>query len=413
HQHAEYTGPEGSTGNDSRVIAASGAEYRAITMRRLSPYEGFTVAVAWQKGIVTAPGESEKLGWWLSDNAGILALLAGLIVTGLYYVYAWNRVGRDPPRGTIIPLFSPPPGLTPAGARFIWKQRFDDKAFASALVGLAVKGGLRIGDDHGGFAVTKRSIGSGGTPLARADRALYNAIPEGTTALKSTNHAIVSRLRSTLEGVLDGEYEGSVFLRNIGWFWKGLAVSFVCLVIAALLLPAEDAMTGLVAIGWMSIWWGVILTVAWASLKSGFSQRGAVKKIGALFKLMFLIPFAAGGVAAPVLMISEAGSPRLYMLVGAAMLLGIINLVFFHLLRAPTVAGRKLLDQLEGFRMYMTTVEEDRLKVLHPPEKTPELFERYLPYALALDCENAWNKKFAAVLAAAAAAGATAPMWYS
>jgi len=51
--------------------------------------------------------------------------------------------------------------------------------------------------------------------------------------------------------------------------------------------------------------------------------------------------------------------------------------------------------------------------VLNPPEKTPELFERYLPYALALDCENEWNAKFTAVLAAAAAAGAAAPIWYS
>ena len=63
--------------------------------------------------------------------------------------------------------------------------------------------------------------------------------------------------------------------------------------------------------------------------------------------------------------------------------------------------------------MYMKTAEEERLKILNPPEKTPELFERYLPYALALDCENEWNAKFTAVLAAAALAGATAPVWYS
>ena len=83
------------------------------------------------------------------------------------------------------------------------------------------------------------------------------------------------------------------------------------------------------------------------------------------------------------------------------------------LLSAPTVSGRQVLDQLEGFRMYMKTAEEERLKILNPPEKTPELFERYLPYALALDCENEWNEKFTAVLAAAALAGATAPVWYS
>jgi len=36
-----------------------------------------------------------------------------------------------------------------------------------------------------------------------------------------------------------------------------------------------------------------------------------------------------------------------------------------------------------------------------------------LPYALALDCENEWNAKFTAVLAAAALSGAAAPVWYS
>jgi uncharacterized membrane protein len=52
--------------------------------------------------------------------------------------------------------------------------------------------------------------------------------------------------------------------------------------------------------------------------------------------------------------------------------------------------------------------------VLHPPEKTPELFEKYLPYAIALDVENHWADKFAGVLAAAAAAGSTAGTmgWY-
>ena len=88
-------------------------------------------------------------------------------------------------------------------------------------------------------------------------------------------------------------------------------------------------------------------------------------------------------------------------------------MIFYRLLQAPTESGQRLRDQIEGFRLYLSTAEEERLKVLHPPEKTPELFERYLPYALALDCENEWNAKFAAVLAAAAAAGAAAPVWYS
>ena len=163
----------------------------------------------------------------------------------------------------------------------------------------------------------------------------------------------------------------------------------------------------------MSIWWGVVLTFLWFTLKGLFQGKGIASRVGSVFMLLFLVPFVGGGVMAPLGMLMGAGSPRLYLLIGTAVLLGVMNLVFFYLLRAPTLPGRKLLDEIEGFRLYMTTAEEERLKVLHPPEKTPELFERYLPYALALDCENEWNAKFASVLAAAAMAGAAQPSWYS
>jgi uncharacterized membrane protein len=178
-------------------------------------------------------------------------------------------------------------------------------------------------------------------------------------------------------------------------------------------MPPEDGFAGLFLVGWMSIWWGVVLTFLWFTLKGLFQGKGIVSRVGSVFMLLFLVPFVGGGVMAPLGVLMGSGSPRLYLLIGTAVLLGVMNLVFFYLLRAPTLPGRKLLDEIEGFRLYMTTAEEERLKVLHPPEKTPELFERYLPYALALDCENEWNAKFAAVLAAAAMAGAAQPSWYS
>ncbi len=411
-QHAAYTGPQGASGRDFRVVTAQGAEYRAETTARLAPNEGFTVAVAWQKGIVAAPTEAERRRWFLSDNAGLFALLAGLLATVGYYLYAWSKVGRDPPPGTIIPLFAPPPGLGAAGSRFVWKQKFDDRGFAAALVGLAVKGRLKIIDADGDFAVEKKP--DQGPALTRAESALYGGLSSGTTVLEKSNHLKVRAMRAVLEKALKDEYEGSVFLRNLGWFWAGAGVSAAGLLIAALLLPAEDSMVGLFAAGWSSIWWGVILTVAWSAIRGLFTARGVLRKLGSMMAMFFFIPFMIAGIAAPAaILFGGDGTPALYMLIGTAVLLGIVNLVFFHLLRAPTVPGRKLLDQLEGFRMYMTTAEEERLKILHPPEKTPELFERYLPYALALDCENEWNTKFAAVLAAAAVAGAAAPVWYS
>jgi uncharacterized membrane protein len=47
------------------------------------------------------------------------------------------------------------------------------------------------------------------------------------------------------------------------------------------------------------------------------------------------------------------------------------------------------------------------------PKDTPELFERYLPYAIALGIENRWAERFASVLAAAAAQGQSGLAWYS
>jgi uncharacterized membrane protein YgcG len=413
-QHAEYTGPQGSTENDSRVMTAAGEVFHAETTRGLLSNEGFSVAVGWQKGIVAPPTDSQKWGWWISDNAGFFVLALGLLVSGGYFLYAWNKVGRDPAGGTIIPLFTPPDGLGPACVRYVTRYGADDKAFAAALVGLAVKGHLTIADDEGSFTITKLAGPANGKALTISERALFAALPSGSTALKQANHAQVGAARRALESALKQEYEGKVFLRNLGWFAAGLALSVVCLLIGALLLPPEDGLTGLFAIGWTGVWWGVILTMGWASLKGVIVARGLWRKISSLFGLVFLIPFVGAGLAIPAMFLFQGGlSPSLWVLLGTAALLGLINVIFYQLLRAPTEMGQRLIDQIEGFRLFLSTAEEERLKVLHPPEKTPELFERYLPYALALDCENEWNAKFAAVLAAAAAAGAAAPLWYS
>ena len=412
-QHAEYTGRQGESGHDAEVVQSTGETYRARTTRMLSPGEGFTVAVGWPKGLVTPPTEIDKAKDTIRDNMGLFAIIAGVLLSFAYYLYAWFRVGRDPPQGTIIPLFSPPAGLGPAGMRYVWKQKFDDKSFASSLVGLAVKGRARIVDYEDSFSIERKE--DKGPPLTRAETALYRAMPGGMTALKNTNHAKISAMKSAIEDTLKKEHEGVSFMRNLKWLWGGVAISVLALLLGAVLLPSDDAATGLFLSVWSGGWWGVLLVISWALVKGMMATRGFFAKIGSIFSAAFLLPFFIAGAVVPSAVFMDSGtSPGLYAFAGGAIVLIVMAFVFHKLLRAPTMTGRKLLDQIEGFRMYMTTAEEERLKVLHPPEKTPELFERYLPYALALDCENEWNAKFAAVLAAAAAAGvATSPTWYS
>ncbi|QIG50338.1 DUF2207 domain-containing protein [Nordella sp. HKS 07] len=411
-QHAEYTGRQGERGSNAEVLQSTGDRYRARTTRTLAPDEGFTVAVGWPKGFVTAPTEIDKAKDAIRDNLGFFAVAAGVLLAFVYYLFAWFRVGRDPPKGVIIPLFTPPAGLGPAGMRYVWKQGFDDKSFAASLVGLAVKGRLKIIEKDGGFSIQRKDDQS--QPLMQAEAALYRAIPRGTTELEQSNHSAVRAMKSAIEDTLEKEHEGVTFVRNLKWFWGGIAISVIALLAGAALLPGDDAFVGLFISAWSTFWWGILLVISWSLVKGIFETRGVFAKIKSFFALGFLVPFFLAGGGVPAAVFFSAQSPALYGFAAGAVALVAMGFVFHWLLRAPTIMGRKRLDQVEGFRMYLKTAEEERLKVLHPPEKTPELFERYLPFALALDCENEWNAKFAAVLAAAAAAGAAAsPIWYS
>ena len=126
--------------------------------------------------------------------------------------------------------------------------------------------------------------------------------------------------------------------------------------------------------------------------------------------LLFSLPFV-GGWFFGVFMLAEATSYSYVVLIVGLVAL---NIVFHRLMKAPTRAGRKLLDVVEGFRLYLDVAEGDELALKSPPEKTPELFERYLPYAIALDVEDRWAERFMSVLAATTAAegGTYRPRWY-
>ena len=91
------------------------------------------------------------------------------------------------------------------------------------------------------------------------------------------------------------------------------------------------------------------------------------------------------------------------------------NVVFFQLMKAPTVFGRRVMDQIAGFKQYLTVAEKDELAWRYPVEKTPETFERFLPYALALDVENRWAERFSEVLEINEGEGTSGyhPSWYS
>src|SRR5690606_1583347 len=96
----------------------------------------------------------------------------------------------------------------------------------------------------------------------------------------------------------------------------------------------------------------------------------------------------------------------------------LLTVVFAVLMRAPTIQGRKVMDQIEGFKLYLETAEKERLNMVGEPPMTVDRFERILPYAIALGVEKQWSEHFEGELARNAVSdierGAIyQPVWYS
>src|SRR4051812_18181308 len=77
--------------------------------------------------------------------------------------------------------------------------------------------------------------------------------------------------------------------------------------------------------------------------------------------------------------------------------LTLINLLFLYLMKAPTREGRKLLDEIEGFRHFLQMVEHLPMDRPEAPGPKRGLYEAYLPYALALEVEQQWCDQIAAI----------------
>ena len=91
-----------------------------------------------------------------------------------------------------------------------------------------------------------------------------------------------------------------------------------------------------------------------------------------------------------VILGNSFGFPMVVLSIGALAL----NAIFLYLMKAPTKEGRKLLDEIEGFRQFLLSVERLPLDSPDAPANAHGLYEKYLPYALALEVEQQWCDKF-------------------
>ena len=151
------------------ALSDDGTVHFAST-RAFNKGEGLTIVVAWPKGYVHEPTRSEEINDLLRDNQSWVILLVGLCALLAYYLVAWVMVGRDPQAGVVITRYEPPSGLSPATARFVARMGYDHKAFAAALVNLAVKGLIEISETDDAY--TLKRTGKESENLAAGEKAI-------------------------------------------------------------------------------------------------------------------------------------------------------------------------------------------------------------------------------------------------
>ncbi len=383
-----YTGQYGST--EQAVTISKPASNKAIfrATRPLRPYEGMTVSVSFNKGVLTEPtGTAGALNYVSDHRAQILPVLGVLIVL-LYNIWAWNKVGRDPPKGTVIPLFHPPEGLSPARAHYIHRmgwQRSGWLAFTAGMIDLAVKGLLEFGKDGKKNTITAVAAQApDDLPKEEQDLfAYFSAL--GTVRVDKGSGPALNTQKSRFIKAATGANKKAWFSYNVGYSVLSVVISMIAIG-AMLLFGVLDPVVVFVA-----FFASVMLTILGVSFGTGLRGSGFVRIFVAVWIGFAFINIGGSflAFASDILTTLNIDLP-----VVAVVSILVLNVFFGAIMRAPTPLGRQIMDKIAGFKMYLETAEKERLNFSGEPRMTVTRFESILPYAVALGVERPWTERF-------------------
>ena len=352
---AVFTGGYGSRGTDATTTVTD-SEVEVNSTRGLNFHEGLTVAVAWNPGVVRPPTALQKTIDFARDN-GVLVIPLGVL--GLM-TWLWMRIGRDPRRRPIAVQYEPPATLTPAEVGTLVDNSPDLRDITASIVDLAVRGYVRIQEVQ-----EARFLGLG--TRTQYSFALLRPAKQWQD-LQAHEQALLSALFPHTKGpaAADATAGDPIEVVNV----SDLQNSFYQH------LPAikDRIFERLIGKGYY--------------LRRPDRVKGQYAVIAAVV--------AIGGAAA-------AGGLHLGTAwIVAALASGAIIGAFSFLMPARTVAGTRALEATLGFEEFLNRVEADRLERV---VRTPELFERFLPFAMALGVEHRWARAFAGIYI-------TQPGWY-
>lgn len=323
-----------------------------------------------------------------------MVVLIGFIILLVYYLKTWAIVGRDPKKGTIIPRFEPPEGFSPAAVRYLHKMNFDQKSFTATVVSLAVKGALTITQDDKKYTLEKL-LTTDSTLLTKGEKKVLQTLFRfhNPIELGKTYQSQIKKAVGVLKKSLIADFTKAYFSKNTKHLIPGIGILVVTL--AAMVLASSEPLASAGMGLWLTVWTVPCVLLGYKVFQSWRSPvTGIGDVVGRISITFFSVPVFFGE------LIGLYVFPHLVSLHASLFFLGmlLLTLVFLHLLKAPTLQGRSVMDKIEGFRNYLRISDSERLKILNPPDRTPALFEKYLPYAMALDVERQWSEQFGKVL---------------
>jgi len=337
-----FTGVYGSHARDAEIdIAANGVEVR--TTAPLPYHGGLTVAVAIDKGAIREPTAADLIGRFVRSNWPLL--LPGGVFCLMFYLW-WTR-GRDPRLRPIAAQYEPPNQLTPGEAGTLVDNSADMRDITASIVDLAVRGylvieevqkermlGLMHEKDYNFILQKDRS--QWGTLKAHEQALLDGFFTAGTAGETISMDSLQNRFYKTLPIMRSGIFDSLV---SQGFYRRR---------------PDSVRSTyigGGVVVGLLMIWVG-------ARAASAMGMAPA--------------PFIIGGI------------------VSALVICG-----FGFFMPAHTEQGTRALENVLGFEDFLNHVEADRF---NRTIKTPQMFEKFLPFAMAFGVEKNWSKAFDGIM---------------
>jgi hypothetical protein len=339
---AVYTGDVGSTVAGA-AIARNGNEVDFNSRYALGPNEGMTIAVGWPPGHVSSrpPVEPDRF-------LGIIPF-APLVVPFLIFILAfraWNKNGRDPKQESIAVQFAPLEGSSPAESGTLVDNKADMEDITATLVDLAVRGFLRIEEVAGSHLrglskstdyiihILRDLSQLTGLKLheQRYLTTLIRLAPIGESAVKVSE--MKDKFYASLPSIRDAIYDKLV---SDGYYLK-----------------RPDEVQG----KWVGL--GVLAAAVGIGL-------------GVLSKKLMWTTLAT------------------FVVIVAGLVSALILWAFAEIMPARTVAGARAREATLGFKEFLDRVDSERYKRMIT---SPEMFEKFLPYAMAFGVADKWAKAF-------------------